>query len=120
MSEPVTTQSIAISLGTVTVTGTVLGMGYDAMLFGFVGVLFSLRWLPRMTRVQLITAVISTTMLAALAGPLLASWGAAHITALEDHAGLLRSLCSLLVGAGTQLVFPAAVAGARKRLSGGG
>jgi hypothetical protein len=116
MSEPATTTSIAISAGTVTLTGSLLGMSYDALLFGLVGVLFSLRMLPPMSRWQLLIAVITTTMLAALSGPVLAGWAVSRIASIADHENLMQSLAALLVGALAQLVFPAVLAFIRKRV----
>jgi len=119
MSEPTAvTTSVVISAGTVTLSGSVLGMGYDVLILGAVGVLMSLRMLPPMTRGQLAVAVITTTMLAALAAPVIAAWVVATVTALAGMLDPVRWLAAVLVGGGAQLLMPAAIAFAQRRIGG--
>lgn len=118
MSEPTTTSAVVISAGTITLSGSVLGMGFDVLIFGNIGVLFTLRMLPPMSRGQLALAVITTTVLAALAAPVLAAWVVASVSALAGMLDPVRGLSALLVGGAAQLLMPAAISFAQRKIGG--
>lgn len=118
MSEPTTT-TVAVSLGTVTVTGSLLGCQYDALLMGAAGVLFGLRMLPPMRAGVLVASVVSTTVLAAVASPVLAAWVCSLLPSLQTVAEGVRLTSAMLLGASAQWLLPAALDALKAKLLGG-
>ena len=65
MAEPASsTASIAIAAGTITLSGSVFGVQYDALLAGFFGGLVSLSYLPPMSALKIASKAEPATVLA--------------------------------------------------------
>lgn len=120
MSEPTTTGS-ALALGAVTLSGSILGLHYDAMLIGFVAALVSLLHLqpddgePR-TPGRVFAFVASAAFLAGIFAPALALWSRVNLewlATMPDAA--LRPICAAVIGGGGHLLVPLAIAALRRR-----
>lgn len=71
MTEPANTTAagVAIATGAITLTGSVFGLQFDALLFGLFGGLISLMHLPAMGLLRLIGTLGSASLLGGLFGP---------------------------------------------------
>lgn len=113
MAEPHSTAGgAALALGTVTVTGTILGMHYDALAVGFVAALIALLHLPprpeeRRTPARVGALVAGAAFLAGIFAPITAS---AATTYLPWTAGigadLLRVTAAAVIGATAHVALP--------------
>lgn len=120
MSEPTITGS-AVALGAVTITGSILGLHYDAMLIGFVAALVALMHLPPAdgeprTPGRVFVFVASAAFLAGVFAPALALLARTHLdwlASMPDAA--LRPMCAALIGGGGHMLVPMALAALRRR-----
>lgn len=70
MAEPASsTVGVAIAAGTITLTGSILGVQYDALLAGFFGGLVSLSYLPPMTKTRIAGSVAGSSLIAGWFAP---------------------------------------------------
>ena len=112
---------VTISVGTVSIVGTLLGMHYDALLFGLFGGLLFLARSDSAQRPKAIASIISSTLIAGVGSPIFASMLVFWINGLETVGGdTLRRACALALGGGWQAVLPTAleiVKGVAQRLA---
>lgn len=121
MTEPTNTTAagIAFATGAITLTGSIFGLQFDALLFGLFGGLISLMHLPAMSVLRLIGTLASSSLMGALFGPAavslsLSSW--AWLSAVPAQPARLGS--ALLIGLFAQALIPIALAWLeRKRAS---
>lgn len=80
MAEPTSgvATGVTVAAGAVTLTGSIFGLQYDALLFGLFGGLLSLMHLPPMPAVRIASTLASASVLGALFGPALTAAAAAH------------------------------------------
>lgn len=114
MAEPANTAVAGIALatgGAITLGGSILGLQYDALLFGLFGGLMSLMHLPPMGLGRLVSTLASASLLGALFGP------AAVAVARSQWAwmavlpvGVPRLGCALLIGLFAQALIPVVLA----------
>lgn len=101
---------VTFTIGTVSVVGTLLGMHYDALLFGLFGGLIFLTNNPSTTRTNAIGNVIASVLIAGslspVLGALLVSWFEVLTNVGEDN---MRRASSLIIGAGWQASIPTAM-----------
>lgn len=73
MAEPTSgvATGVTIAAGAITLTGSIFGLQYDALLFGLLGGLLSLMHLPPMTALRVASTLASASVLGALFGPAL-------------------------------------------------
>ncbi|WP_317201498.1 restriction endonuclease [Janthinobacterium sp.] len=118
MAEPAssTVVGIAIAAGTITLTGSVLGVQYDALLAGLFGGLVSLSYLPAMTWGRIAGSVAGSALIAGWFAPL-ASITASNYFPFMSAAGesTIRIAAAAALGLGAQVVIPAAFAWMRKK-----
>lgn len=114
MSEPTSTAAGAgIALGAVTITGTILGMHYDALLVGFIAALLALMHLPPdeaqpKTPLRVFAFVAAGSFVAGVFAPAAALAAADQIELLRKlEPGLLRIMAAAAIGATLHLVLPA-------------
>lgn len=97
MAEPASSSGVgvAIAAGTITFTGSVLGVQYDALLAGFFGGLMALSYLPPMTRWRIAGSVATSSLLAGVSAPVIVfavasgvPWLAKVVASLGDFARL--------------------------------
>ena len=117
MAEPVSsTVGIAIAAGTITLTGSILGVQYDALLAGFFGGLVSLSYLPPMTWGRIAGSVTGSSLIAGWFAPL-ASITAANYFPYLSGAGEAPVRISAAAGLGlcAQVIIPAVFARLRAK-----
>lgn len=108
MSTATVSGGVTISAATVTLTGSVVGMGYDVLLAAFVGLLFGLHMLPEMDKPRLFFTAVSNVMLSAWAAPVVALYVAGP-EATRGSIDAIRMLSACLMGAGGPVLFPSAI-----------
>ena len=117
MAEPASsTVGIAIAAGTITLTGSILGVQYDALLAGLAGGLVSLSYLPPMRGPQIAGSVIGSSLIAGWFAPV-ASVTAANYFPFLSSAGEsgIRIAATAGLGLCAQVIIPAAFAWLRKK-----
>ncbi|WGG51834.1 restriction endonuclease [Rugamonas sp. DEMB1] len=116
MAEPASsTVGIAIAAGTITLTGSILGVQYDALLAGLAGGLVSLSYLPAMTLARIAGSVAGSSLLAGYFAPLIAL-GIANYFPFAAAAGDGMRLASAAgLGLGAQVIIPTAFAWLRRK-----
>lgn len=108
MTEPISTAATgtAISVGTVTLVGTVFGMRYDLLLLGLFGVLCSLAVQEKKKRTTAFSLVAISTLfsgaISPVAGAVLAKW-----LDLPGNVEDLRICAAPVIGFGWQAIAPA-------------
>lgn len=73
MTEPVssTTTGIALAAGTLTITGSVFGVQYEALLAGFFGGLCYLTYVPPAGRLRLAASLAAASLMAGFFAPII-------------------------------------------------
>lgn len=122
MAEPASAGGVgyAFAAGTITITGSVLGMQYDALMAALSGALLALALAeqqlpPRRLAVWLIT----TVMIAAWAAPVASVWLVGLIPSIAEASEALRLVCAALIGAGAKSIIPAVIGRAADTIKGG-
>ncbi|HJV54315.1 MAG TPA: restriction endonuclease [Noviherbaspirillum sp.] len=116
MAEPASsTAGVAIAAGTITLTGTFLGVHYDALLAGFAGGLVSLTYLPAMPRSKIAGTVAGSSILAGYFAPVIAAGAQHYFPWLEAVGDFMRLASAAGLGVSAQAVIPAALNWVRKQ-----
>ncbi|KQW97145.1 hypothetical protein ASC94_10160 [Massilia sp. Root418] len=117
MAEPASsTVGVAIAAGTITLTGSILGVQYDALLAGLAGGLVSLSYLPPMSPVRIAGSVAGSSLIGGWFAPL-ASITAANYFPFISGAGetAVRIAAAATLGLCAQVLIPAAFAWLRAK-----
>lgn len=110
MAEPsTTTVGIAIGLGTVTLTGSIFGVQYDALLAGFFGGLISLSFMPALTRWKIAWSMATSSILAGYFAPVGAAAALNYFGWLSAVGDLTRLACAVAIGFSWQALLPAVI-----------
>lgn len=122
MAEPAasTSAAIAIAFGTVTVSGSLLGIQYDALLAGFFGGLVSLSVLPPMSNWKIAGSVVCSALLAGFFAPLCAAAALNFLPWLSAVSELTRLACAVVIGICWQPILPAGLSRLRSVIGSGG
>ncbi len=107
MPEPVTPASIAIAAGTITLSGSVFGVQYDALLAGLLGGLVSLTYLPAMSWLKMAGAAAGSALLGGFFAPVLAAAALHYFPWLQSVGDFLRLAGAAALGLGAQALVPA-------------
>lgn len=121
MAEPSSsaTAGIAIATGAITITGSIFGLQFDALLFGLFGGLVSLMHLPPMTRGRMAGTLATAALLGALGAPIVARGLTEYLPWLGAVSGdVLRMAAAFTIGLGAQVAIPLGM-GALRRWGGG-
>lgn len=125
MTEPhVTLGGSALALGTVTLTGTVLGMHYDALIIGFVAALVATLHLPprdgqARTPWRVFSLVAGASFLAGIFAPATAQAATAYLPWMAALGGdLLRITSAAVIGASANVAIPLAITWATRKAGG--
>lgn len=109
---------LTITVGTVSVVGTLLGMHYDALLFGLFGGLIFLSQGNTVRRTQAVTSVIASALLAGVGAPILSSLLVSFYSALANvDTDTMRRASALLIGGSWQAAIPYAFKSFKETLS---
>lgn len=110
MAEPASsTAGVAIAAGTITLTGSILGVHYDALLAGFFGGLVSLSYLPSMPRSKIAGTVASSSILAGYFAPVIAAGAQQYFPWAQGVGDALRLASAVGFGVSAQVVIPVAL-----------
>lgn len=117
MAEPAssTAVGVAIAAGTITLTGSILGVQYDALLAGFFGGLVSLSYLPSMPALRTAGSVATSAMLAGFFAPVIAAAGASYFPWVAGMGGFARIASGAALGICAQVIIPSLFAWIRAR-----
>jgi hypothetical protein len=108
MAEPASsTAGIAIAAGTITLTGTILGVHYDALTAGLFGGLVSLSYLPAMPVLRIAGSVATSSLLAGFFAPLIAAAAVNYFPFLGGMGDYMRIAAAAGLGISAQAVIPA-------------
>jgi hypothetical protein len=112
MAEPASSSGVgvAIAAGTITFTGSILGVQYDALLAGFFGGLLSLSYLPPMTRWRIAGSVATSALLAGFFAPVLAVAAMNYLPWMASLGDFTRLTAAAAVGLFAQPLIPLALA----------
>lgn len=118
MAEPAaSTVGIAIAAGTVTLTGSIFGVQYDALLAGFAGGLVSLSYLPHMPPLKIAGSLAGSAIIAGFLAPIGAAAAVNYFDWLGGIGDVTRVATAFLFGVGWQAVLPAALDRVRSLVS---
>ncbi|TDY35082.1 restriction endonuclease [Janthinobacterium sp. 75] len=117
MTEPATITAAggALALGTVTLTGSILGLEYDVLLVGLAGGLVALSMVDQTSRLKMVISVMTSALVAGYVGPI------AHAGALEyfpwtaKSADAVRWFCAFAAGVSAQTIVPLGLGWLKKR-----
>lgn len=108
MTEPAgSTASIALAAGTITLSGSVFGVQYDALLAGFFGGLVSLSYLPPMSAWKIVGTVAGSALLAGFFAPVLAVAALHYFPWLLGVGDFARLAGGAALGIAAQVLIPA-------------
>lgn len=119
MTEPATSTAAALSVGTVTLVGSIFGMHYDLLLIGLFGGLLRLGQVKSISRKAAFTSITLSAMLAGAVSPVAGSMTASFF-GLANPMEELRICAAFLLGYGWQTITPVLVDLVKQRLGGGG
>lgn len=116
MAEPASsTASIAFAAGTITLTGSILGVHYDALLAGFFGGLVALSYLPAMPPMRIAGTVVAASLMAGFFAPIIAVGAANYFPWLVGTGDSLRIAMAAGLGIFGQSLIPIALGYLRKK-----
>lgn len=109
-AEPISASTgYVITVGTVTIAGTLFGMHFDALMFGLFGGLIMLSRISPKTRLEAFTTLITSVILAGVMAPILAAWTSETFTfAQKVKEDVMREAAALVIGGGWLTVLPTA------------
>jgi len=121
MAEPAaSTAGIALAAGTITLTGSIVGVQYDALLAGFFGGLVSLSYLPAMSPWKITGSVASSSLLAGYFAPIAAALALNYFPWLHGVGDFTRLAAAAAIGIGWQGLLPAGLSRLRAMIGAGG
>jgi hypothetical protein len=119
MAEPASSAaSIAIAAGTITLSGSVFGVQYDALLAGFFGGLVSLSYLPPMPALKIAGTVAGSALLAGFFAPVFAAAAQHYFPWLQSLGECLRLAGGAALGIASQALIPAGLKRLRSLVGG--
>ncbi|MFM2086309.1 MAG: hypothetical protein RLZZ237_1178 [Pseudomonadota bacterium] len=116
MAEPaITAAGGALALGTVTLTGSILGLEYETLLVGMFGGLVALSMIEPTTRVKMVVSVITSALVAGYVGPIAHAGAMEYFPWASKSAEALRWFCAFAAGVSAQTIVPLALGWLKKR-----
>lgn len=106
MAEPASTAGIALAAGAITVTGSILGVQYDALLLGFIGGLVILSFQPQKTLHAVFASLFTSSTLGGVLAPIVAQTMRHYINFLDYTDDGVRMAAALVVGVSAQTIVP--------------
>jgi hypothetical protein len=88
-------------------TGSILGVQYDALLAGFFGGLVSLSYLPHMPPIKIARSLTGSAIIAGFLAPILAAFAVNYFSWLAGVGEFTRIAAAGLLGIRWQAVLPA-------------
>ena len=119
MAETLSTMhSIAIAAGNITLSGSVFGMQYDALLACVFGGLVSLTYLPPLSLAKRLGTVAGSALLAGFFAPLIAVAGLHYLPWLQSVGDATRIASGAALGIAAQVLVPAGLRRLRSLVDG--
>lgn len=118
MSEP-TTGAYAVAVGTVTITGSFLGLQYDLLLVGLAGGLVAQSFMRQVSVVRMLVSIITSALVAGYVGPVLAAAIPEYVGWAAKIPDQIRWCSAFVCGIGAQTIVPLALNQLRTRFGGG-
>jgi hypothetical protein len=116
MAEPASsTAAIAFAAGTITLTGSILGVHYDALLAGFAGGLVALSYLPPLPPMRIAGTVVAAALLAGFFAPVMSAGAVNYFPWLTVMGDSLRIAMAAGLGICGQALIPAVLGYIRKK-----
>ena len=112
MAGAASTAGVAVAAGTITLTGSVVGVPYDALLAGFFGGLVWLTYRPPGDLWKTASSVAVSSLVAGVIAPLVAAWAVgefAWLALLADPMTAMRIAAAVSIGLCAQVAIPAAL-----------
>lgn len=122
MGEPVSTSAagITIGLGTVTITGSVLGAEWSLLVGGFAGGVIWLCVRPQMSKWKVASSIAISAVLAAYFAPIAVAWMASkNAWLLSVSVEVVRTAAAIAIGLGWQALLPSILEGLRSLVADG-
>jgi hypothetical protein len=117
MAEPAssTAAGVAIAAGTITLTGSILGVHYDALTAGLFGGLVSLSYLPAMPAPRIAGSVAASSLFAGFFAPAIAAGMVNYFPWLGGMGDYTRIATAAALGISSQAIIPASLAWIRAK-----
>ena len=106
MTDPASATGASLAAGAITLTGSILGVHFDALLLGFIGGLVVLSFLPKMTIKAVFWTLFSSSVLGGVLAPISASTLCHFFSFLDTSGDSVRMASALLIGVGAQTIIP--------------
>lgn len=106
MTDPASITGASLAAGAITLTGSILGVQFDALLMGFLGGLVVLSFLPKMTIKGVFWSLFSSSVLGGVLAPISSSTLYHFFTFLDSAGDSVRMASALLIGVGAQTIIP--------------
>jgi hypothetical protein len=111
--EPVsstTTAGIAIGAGAITITGSIFGVQYDALIAGFFGGLCYLTYIPQTSKLKVASSLLTASLMAGYFTPILSAALAHYFEWLQDiSSGAFHIGVAAWIGFAGQSAGPAVI-----------
>jgi len=116
MAEPASsTVGIAIAAGTITLTGSILGVHYDALTAGLFGGLVALSYLPSMSAARIAGSVATSSLLAGFFAPVIAAAALNYFPWLVGMGDYMRIAAAAALGISAQAIIPSVLSWIRMK-----
>jgi dolichyl-phosphate-mannose--protein O-mannosyl transferase len=122
MPEPTTGAAAigsAFAVGTITITGSVLGLQYDLLLVGLAGGLVALSCMPQVSRTKMLVTLITSALVGGYGGPVVVAAAAEYLPWTMKIPEQMRWFSAFAAGVFSQTVVPLALEQLRRRFGGG-
>jgi len=108
MAEPASSAvgGIAVAAGAITLTGSIFGIQYDALLAGFFGGLVALSYLPPLSISRIASSVAASSVCAGFLGPIVALSVVHYLPWMSQIGDFMRMSSAWLIGLCAQGVLP--------------
>lgn len=106
MTDPASVLGASLAAGAITLTGSILGVNFDALLLGFIGGIVVLSFLPKMSFKSVFWSLFSSSVLGGVLAPIADSTIKHMFSFLDTTGDSLRMASALLIGVGAQTAVP--------------
>ena len=116
MAEPtISAAGGALALGTVTLTGSILGLEYDVLLVGLAGGLVALSMVEQTGRLKMAISVVTSALVAGYVGPIAHAGAMEYFPWTAKSADAVRWFCAFSAGVSAQTIVPLALNWLKKK-----
>lgn len=109
----------AFAVGTITITGSFLGLQYDLLLVGLAGGLVALSCMRQVSAVRMLVSVFTSALVGGYGGPIAQAAAAEYLSWTAKYPDQMRWFCAFAVGFASHTFLPLALEMMRNRFGGG-